>query len=186
MDNLAFLNVPGAPPPPPTAAYSHAVRAGDFLFVTGQLGVDPRSNTLVPGGAVAQTRQVMENLKTVLAGAGTSLGRAVMVRIYLTDFSAYPAMNAEYARHCSGLPAGPNHRGCHRTRARRRSRDRPDRSALAKTTGVPVRFVREPGRLESRRTCRGLRARRWRARAPAPSRALRTGARLGCGTPRPL
>ena len=107
MDNLEFLNVPGAPPPPPTAAYSHAVRAGDFLFVTGQLGVDPRSNTLVPGGAVAQTRQVMENLKTVLAGAGTSLDRAVMVRIYLTDFKDYPAMNAEYARHFAAgrLPA---------------------------------------------------------------------------------
>jgi len=107
MDNLAFLAVPGAPPPPPTAAYSHAVRAGDFLFVTGQLGVDPRSNTLVPGGAVAQTRQVMENLKTVLAGAGTSLDRAVMVRIYLTDFADYPAMNAEYARHFAAdrLPA---------------------------------------------------------------------------------
>src|SRR5262245_17088603 len=99
MDSLAFLVVPGAPPPPPTAAYSHAVRAGDFLFVTGQLGVDPWSNTLVPGGAVAQTRRVMENLKTVLAGAGTSLDRAVMVRIYLTDFADYPAMNVEYARH---------------------------------------------------------------------------------------
>jgi 2-iminobutanoate/2-iminopropanoate deaminase len=107
MDNLAFLVVPGAPPPPPTAAYSHAVRAGDFLFVTGQLGVDPRSNTLVPGGAVAQMRQVMENLKTVLAGAGTSLDRAAMVRIYLTDFADYPAMNAEYAQHFAAdrLPA---------------------------------------------------------------------------------
>ena len=107
MDNLEFLNVPGAPPPPPTAAYSHAVRAGDFLFVTGQLGVDPRSNTLVPGGAVAQTRQVMENLKTVLAGAGSSLDRAVMVRIYLTDFADYPAMNAAYARYFAAdrLPA---------------------------------------------------------------------------------
>ena len=99
MDNLAFLILPDAPPPPPTAAYSHAVRAGDFLFVTGQLGVNPRSNILVPGGIVAQTRQVMENLKRVLAGAGTSLERAVMVRMYLTDFADYPAMNAEYARH---------------------------------------------------------------------------------------
>jgi len=99
MDNLAFLVVPEAPPPPPTAAYSHAVRAGDSLFVTGQLGVNPRSNILVPGGIVAQTRQVMENLKTVLAGAGTTLDRTVMVRIYLTDFADYPAMNAEYARH---------------------------------------------------------------------------------------
>jgi len=99
MDNLAFLVVPEAPPPPPTAAYSHAVRAGDSLFVTGQLGVNPRSNILVPGGIVAQTRQVMENLKTVLAGAGTTLDRAVMVRIYLMDFADYPSMNAEYARH---------------------------------------------------------------------------------------
>jgi len=99
MDDFAFLAVPEAPPPPPTAAYSHAVRAGGFLFVTGQLGVNPRSNILVPGGIVAQTRQVMENLKTVLTGAGTALDRAVMVRIYLTDFADYPAMNAEYARH---------------------------------------------------------------------------------------
>jgi 2-iminobutanoate/2-iminopropanoate deaminase len=96
---LAFLNFPDAPPPPPTAAYSHAVRAGDWLFVTGQLGVDPRAGKLVAGGTVAQCRQVMENLATVLRGAGTGLDRAVMARIYLTDFADYEAVNAEYARH---------------------------------------------------------------------------------------
>jgi 2-iminobutanoate/2-iminopropanoate deaminase len=96
---LAFLNFPDAPPPPPTAAYSHAVRAGDWLFVTGQLGVDPQTGTLVPGGPVAQCRQVMQNLATVLRGAGSSLDRTVMARIYLTDFGEYPAVNAEYARH---------------------------------------------------------------------------------------
>lgn len=94
---LEFLNFPAAPPPPPTAAYSHAVHAGEYLFVTGQLGVDPRTNTLVAGGTVAQTHQVMRNLQAVLAGAGTTLARAVMVRIYLTDFADYPAMNAAYA-----------------------------------------------------------------------------------------
>ena len=94
---LEFLNFTAAPPPPPTAAYSHAVRAGEYLFVTGQLGVDPATNTLVPGGTVAQTHQVMRNLQAVLAGAGTSLARAVMVRIYLTSFADYPAMNAAYA-----------------------------------------------------------------------------------------
>ena len=99
MEPLQFLNFPDAPPPPPTAAYSHAVRAGDHLFVTGQLGVDPATGKLVPGGTVAQTRQVIDNLKTVLLGAGTSLDRAVMARIYLTDFADYPAVNAEYARH---------------------------------------------------------------------------------------
>jgi 2-iminobutanoate/2-iminopropanoate deaminase len=95
--DLEFLSLPGAPPPPPTAAYSHAVRAGEYLFVTGQLGVDPNTNTLVPGGAIAQTHQVMRNLQTVLAGAGTTLARVVMARVYLTDFADYAAMNAAYA-----------------------------------------------------------------------------------------
>jgi len=94
---LEFLNFPAAPPPPPTAAYSHAVRAGEYLFVTGQLGADPATNALVPGGTVAQTHQVMRNLQAVLAGAGTTLARAVMVRIYLTDFADYAAVNAAYA-----------------------------------------------------------------------------------------
>lgn len=96
---LEFLNFAAAPPPPPTAAYSHAVRAGEYLFVTGQLGADPATNALVPGGTVAQTHQVMRNLQAVLAGAGTTLARAVMVRIYLTNFADYPAVNAEYASH---------------------------------------------------------------------------------------
>src|SRR4030095_12713415 len=102
--NPEFLNFPDAPPPPPTAAYSHAVRSGDLLFITGQLGVDPKTGALVAGGTVSQTRQVMQNLKTVLRGAGTSLDRAVMVRIYLTDFADYPAVNAEYATHFAPLP----------------------------------------------------------------------------------
>jgi 2-iminobutanoate/2-iminopropanoate deaminase len=96
---LAFLNFADAPPPPPTAAYSHAVRAGDWLFVTGQLGVDPATGKLVSGGTVAQCRQVMQNLATVLRGAGSGLDRAVMARIYLTNFGDYEAVNAEYARH---------------------------------------------------------------------------------------
>jgi len=97
--DLQFLMFAEAPPPPPTAAYSHAVRAGDFLFVTGQLGVDPRTGQLVSGGTVAQCRQVMANLETVLRGAGTSLDRAVMARIYLTDFGDYARVNEEYGRH---------------------------------------------------------------------------------------
>ena len=96
--DIEFLTNADAPPPPPTAAYSHAVRSGDFLFVTGQLGVDPKTGTLVPGGAAEQTRQIMQNLEIVLRGAGTSLERAVMVRIYLVNFSAdYPVVNAVYA-----------------------------------------------------------------------------------------
>ena len=96
---LEFLNFPEAPPPPPTAAYSHAVRSGDWLFVTGQLGVDPETGKLVPGGAVAQCRRIMQNLTIVLGGAGATLEQSVMARIYLTDFGNYEAVNAEYARH---------------------------------------------------------------------------------------
>jgi 2-iminobutanoate/2-iminopropanoate deaminase len=95
---LEFLIIPDAPPPPPTAAYSHAVRTGDYLFVTGQLGVDPKTGSLVAGGAAEQTKQVMTNLEIVLRGAGTSLDRAVMVRIYLVNFSAdYPTVNGVYS-----------------------------------------------------------------------------------------
>jgi 2-iminobutanoate/2-iminopropanoate deaminase len=96
--DINFLNVPGAPPPPPTAAYSHAVRAGDYLFVTGQLGVDPKTNALVAGGAEEQAKQIMRNLETVLKGAATTLDRAVMARLYLVNFAAdYPAVNRVYS-----------------------------------------------------------------------------------------
>jgi reactive intermediate/imine deaminase len=96
--NPEFLTVAGAPPPPPTAPYSHAVRAGDYLFVTGQLPTDPRSgDRLVGDGIVEQTHQVMRNLQTVLAGAGTSLARVAFARVYLVNFGDYPRMNAVYA-----------------------------------------------------------------------------------------
>ena len=106
--DLEFLNFPDAPPPPPTAAYSHAVRAGELLFVTGQLGVDPATHALVAGGVEAETRQVMRNLELVLHGCGTTLARATMARIYLVDFTRdYPIVNAIYASyfHPSACPA---------------------------------------------------------------------------------
>jgi reactive intermediate/imine deaminase len=93
---LEFLMVPGAPPPPPTAPYSHAVRAGEFLFVTGQLPADPDTGRLVGGGIAEQTHRVMRNLAAVLGGAGTGLERVVFARVYLVDFADYPAMNAVY------------------------------------------------------------------------------------------
>ena len=95
--DLEFLMVAGAPPPPPTAPYSHAVRAGQFLFVTGQLGVDPATGRLVAGGIAAETHQVMRNLRAVLAGAGTTLDRVAFARVYLVRFADYPVMNGVYA-----------------------------------------------------------------------------------------
>jgi 2-iminobutanoate/2-iminopropanoate deaminase len=95
--DLEFIMVPEAPAPPPTAPYSHAVRAGDFLFVTGQMPNDPKSGRIVAGGIEEQTHQVMRNLKTVLAGAATSLSRVVFARVYLVNFADYALMNGVYA-----------------------------------------------------------------------------------------
>jgi 2-iminobutanoate/2-iminopropanoate deaminase len=96
MDEPEYLMLPGVPPPPPTAIYSHAVRSNGFLFVTGQLGCDPATGQLVPGGVVEQAHQVMRNLQQVTRAAGTSLERTVMARIYLTNFADYAAVNAVY------------------------------------------------------------------------------------------
>src|SRR2546421_13128383 len=95
--DLAFLNFPDAPPPPPSAPYSHAVRAGEFLFVTGQLGVEPKTGALVAGGAAEQAERIMRNLEIVLRGAGARLENAAMARIYLVNFPAdYPVVNRIY------------------------------------------------------------------------------------------
>ncbi len=86
---------------PPVAPYSHAVRAGDFLFVTGQLSEDPKSGEIKKGPIADQTRQVMENLKRVLEHAQTRFDRVVMARIFVTDFRYYETVNEIYASYCA-------------------------------------------------------------------------------------
>lgn len=79
--------------------FSHAVKAGEFLFVTGQMPTlkdDP--TRLVDGGIEEQTAQVMNNLKDVLAAAGTSLDKAAFVRVYLVNFGDFDRMNVVYSR----------------------------------------------------------------------------------------
>lgn len=82
---------------PPVAPYSHAIRAGDFLFVTGQLAEDPNTGEVVRGSIEDQTTQVMENLKRVLDHAGTAFERVAMARIFITDFRFYEAVNRVYS-----------------------------------------------------------------------------------------
>ena len=77
--------------------FSHAVKAGDFLFVTGQMPTLPNDPTkLVEGGITNQTHQVMKNLKSVLHAANSSLERTVFVRVYLVNFQNFDDMNAVY------------------------------------------------------------------------------------------
>ena len=82
--------------PPQVGPFSHAVRFGDLLFVTGQMPTDPATGQLVAGGLVEQTRQVMANLQAVVRAAGAELDDTVMVRAYLTDFDDFDEFNAEY------------------------------------------------------------------------------------------
>ena len=77
--------------------FSHAVKAGDFLFVTGQMPTLPNDPTkLIEGGITNQTHQVMKNLKAVLRAANSSLERAVFVRVYLVNFQNFNDMNTVY------------------------------------------------------------------------------------------
>ena len=88
--------------------FSHAVKAGDFLFVTGQMPTLPNDPTkLVEGDITSQTHQVMTNLKAVLSSANASLENVVFVRIYLVNFQDFDKMNAVYKSYFASdkLPA---------------------------------------------------------------------------------
>jgi 2-iminobutanoate/2-iminopropanoate deaminase len=112
---IEFLMVAGAPTP--VAPFSHAVVADGLVFATGQMPTDPNDNTApLPEGIEAQTRRVVENLRIVLAAAGSALDRIVFARVYLTHFERdYAAMNAVWrsyfpegrlpARTCIGVTA---------------------------------------------------------------------------------
>lgn len=81
--------------PKPVAPFSHAVEAGGFVFVTGQMPDSPVAPGVLPEGVEAQTRAVMRNLAIILGGIGLDLSATVMARIYLTEFARdYAALNA--------------------------------------------------------------------------------------------
>jgi 2-iminobutanoate/2-iminopropanoate deaminase len=78
--------------------YSQAVRAGQWLFCSGQIGLDPATGELVAGGVVAEATRVLENLRAVLTTAGGSLDGVVRTTIYLVDLADFARVNEVYAR----------------------------------------------------------------------------------------
>ena len=90
-----------APAPFQGAPYSQGIVAGDMVFVSGQLGIDPAHGQVVEGGIVPQTEQVMRNLAAILAEAGCTIDDVVMTSIYLIDLEDFQAMNEVYSRHLS-------------------------------------------------------------------------------------
>jgi 2-iminobutanoate/2-iminopropanoate deaminase len=79
--------------------YSQAVRMGEFVFTSGQLGLDPATGALVVGGVQAQTTRVLENLKAVLAAAGLEMAQVVKTTVFLKDMGDFAAMNEVYGRY---------------------------------------------------------------------------------------
>ena len=88
--------VSAADAPKAIGPYSHAIRTGELLFVSGQVPIDPATGNLVDGDVTAQTRRVMDNLAAVLTAGGLSLQHVVRTTIFLADMSDFAAVNAVY------------------------------------------------------------------------------------------
>jgi 2-iminobutanoate/2-iminopropanoate deaminase len=84
--------------------YSHAVRAGGLLFCSGQLPLDPESETLVGEEVGDQVRRCLENLSVVCAAAGAQLADAVRITVYMTDLESFSELNDAYAEAFEGDP----------------------------------------------------------------------------------
>jgi 2-iminobutanoate/2-iminopropanoate deaminase len=84
--------------------YSQAVRAGNMLFASGQIPIDPATGEFVAGGIAEQTEQVMRNLSQVFAAAGASLNQVVKTTVFLADMNDFTAMNEVYGRYFDENP----------------------------------------------------------------------------------
>lgn len=85
-------------------AYSPAIKAGNLLFVSGQIPIDPASGELVTGDIAAQTEQVMRNLGALLRAAGVGFEHVVRTTVFLSDMDEFAAMNEVYSRHVAAPP----------------------------------------------------------------------------------
>jgi len=98
MSERIVIRTEAAPAPFQGAPYSQAIRNGDLVFVSGQLGLKP-GDTAIAGTIQDQTEQVFQNLKAILEEAGSSLERIVKTTVFLTDLNSFQGMNEVYARH---------------------------------------------------------------------------------------
>jgi 2-iminobutanoate/2-iminopropanoate deaminase len=93
-----------APAPFQGAPYSQGIVAGDFVFVSGQLGIDPATGDLVDGGIAEQTERALLNLQAILEEAGSGLDRLVKTTIFLADLGDFGGLNEVYARFVGETP----------------------------------------------------------------------------------
>jgi len=90
--------------PRPIGPYSQAIQVGNFLFGSGQIAIDPKTGELVSGGIREQTRQVMENIKSIVESAGFTMDDIVYVLVYLKDLARFQEFNEEYAKYFKDKP----------------------------------------------------------------------------------
>lgn len=90
--------------PDPVGPYSQAIEHAGWVFLSGQIPLDPATGKLVEGEIEAQTRRVLANLESVLGAAGLTLANVVRTTIYLVDLAHFPRVNAAYAEHFSSEP----------------------------------------------------------------------------------
>lgn len=98
---LQAIHTPAAPAA--IGPYSQAVVAGNLLFISGQIPLDPATGQVVAGGIAEQTRQVMTNLAAVLKAAGADFSRLAKTTIYLTDLSDFAVVNGIYGEYFTGV-----------------------------------------------------------------------------------
>ena len=91
---------------PPVGPYSQGIKAGGFVFVAGEKGMDPLTQKMVPGGIEAETRRTLENIKAILEEAGSSMDRVVSTFVFMTDINEFSKMNAIYAEYFKINPPG--------------------------------------------------------------------------------
>ena len=104
MADKTVVRTDAAPAPFQGAPYSQAVRAGDFVFVSGQLALKPDHAEIVGETIQEQTEQVFANLRAILEEAGSGLDRLVKTTVFLTDLGDFAGMNEVYAQHVGAQP----------------------------------------------------------------------------------
>ena len=104
MSERTVIATDGAPRPYAGAPYNQGIKAAGLVFCAGQVGLDPASGTLVPGGVEAQAQRAMENLKAVLEAAGSSFDKVVKTTVFVADLADFATVNEVYAAFFRDLP----------------------------------------------------------------------------------